>query len=395
MNNENGAQLFARLVSVNSQSKHSQSLNASKLTQIENILMINKKLDLDFKIFPNGIKNKEIIEIFGKSDAGKTEIIMHLMAKSLLPTKWKIDLKGSNFHQEFRNKEEYLHVDLSEYSSYISNEMSIEDYDEPEKLSKVIFIETLSKFSILRLFKILENRLLRSFQKLKERSEIASKLKPTYIQGLINKFLKDCLKNLVIFKCFNNEQFILSLSACDHFIQSTCQCEPEKANRNIIPIFIDSVNSNYEPIDKYHSQMGISEPNFTENYGIILIKRLVERFNVSIIASRLDCANNYLNGSNSFYQFKKWQGIVDKRLELNETLRQDYLVQNDSEENYENEDQINNFQTKFKSLNLIDLKGLTDIQRDRNIQQNFKSQSNTSNEYSTKYSIDNYGINII
>ena len=320
MSSENGAEAFARLVSIG------HPRDTCKLVQMEDVFMVNKKIALDSHIFSNGgIKNKQVIEIFGKLNSGKSELLMHFMARSLLPVKWKIDLKT---FQEFDDDSKSVTVDLSEHSVYSGSE----EFDEPEKLGKVILIETTSKFSILRMFTILENRVLRSFHKIRASNSTAAKLKLSQIQSLMNKFLKDCLKNLVTFKCYNSDQFIFSLVACDHFIQSTYQ--EGKAQRSIIPIFIDSVNFNFECVDKYSNQIGASEANCTENFGLTLIKRLVERFNVSVIATRLDCTYSFGEANQySFFPYKKWQTLVDHRLELVDTNESTEKTFEDHQEN--------------------------------------------------------------
>lgn len=93
-------------------------------------------------------------------------------------------------------------------------------------------------------------------------------------------------------------------------------------NKMITPIFIDTINSNYEILDKYNHSLDNSnnDLNFTENYAIILLKRLIENHNVCLIAARSEFINIDLNKSYLDYffnSFQKWQKIVNKRIHLN------------------------------------------------------------------------------
>ena len=276
---ESATQLFSRLVSnIKSSTSSSQPTSASvnpKLKQLESILMLNRKLEIEPKLFSSGLDNKTIVEIVSKSGVGKTELIMHLMSRLILPSTWTLSIANSK-------------------------------------------VETESSFSMLRFFTILENRLSHAFNEQKSRGSEAT-LDDSLVSTQMTRFIKECLKNLVVYKCFNNEQFVLSLAACEHFIHSQLN------NRMIVPIFIDSVNSNYEIIDRYSSKIGLNELNHTENYALILIKRLIEKYNVCIIASRSEWTQQTsYEGAAHQNQFKcsmnasytKWQTFVNYRIEL-------------------------------------------------------------------------------
>lgn len=289
--NETATQLFARLIA-NKQTNNEQAASqttpkSTTLTQIENILMINRRLNIDKRIFANGIENKQIIEILARSTFGKTELVMHMISRLILSNKWSFEMNNQTF------------------TLNLSDQSCLDDQSQ----IKVILIETESKFSILRLFTILENRLTEAYN-----NNLDSLPKFTnQTQSLMNKFIKDCLKNLIIYKCDSNEQFILALSACDHYIQILNQ------SKQIVPIFIDTINANYELLDKYNQHLGLSEANFTENYAVILVKRLIEKYNICIVATRSEFINPDLSKTflDYFYNsFQKWQQLVTKRIEL-------------------------------------------------------------------------------
>ena len=301
---ETANDLFARLV--NSEKKSSSSISSTnssmidnmpinatdkRLVQLENDLMLNKTLNLDTKLFSKEFSNKDIIEIYGKFNTGKTELMMHLMARYLLPCKWKLNND--------------LTIDLSEYSSSSS-------YKEPSQMSKLILINTDAKFNVQRLFVIMEERVKIVLKRLKLLSD--------EIVKLLQKFLRDCLKNLVLYNCFTNEQFIFSLVACETFVK-TLLLNPNEP-KTVLPIFIDSINSNFEIFDRYNHQHGLCDSNdHTENFSVQLIKKLIHNFNVCIISSRANLTNKNMKNLSltenySSNSYKKWQAIVTKRVEL-------------------------------------------------------------------------------
>ncbi len=289
--NETGTQFFTRLLT----KKGAASSQSAALNQIENVLMINKRLHLEKQIFPNGLENKQIIEIFGGPGTGKTELIMYCIARLLTPLKWKFVINDNQFE-----------INLKDQSSLDEAKYSNADLD---AIPKVILIETDIKFSIMRIFNIIEKRITIVYKNDSKMPELNQQ-----IQNLIRKFVKECLKNLTIYKCESNEQYILVLAACEYYIQSL-----KENKQSITPIFIDSVNSNYELLDKYNHHLGINDLTFTENYSVILLKRLVEKHNVCVIASRSEFINPDPGKSflDYFYNsFQKWQKIVHKRIHL-------------------------------------------------------------------------------
>lgn len=246
--NETGTQLFARLLAKKADDS-SQSTSTASLTQIENVLMINKQLHIDKHLFPNGLENKQIVEIFGRSGSGKTELIMHCIARLLIPHSWKFELDRQQFVVNLRGHS------CADETKHSNSELS--------QIPKVILIETDFKFSIMRVFTIIEKRVTSACK--------TAGIGNQSIQNLIRKFVKECLKNLTVYKCDSNEQYILVLAACEYYIQSL-----NENKQSITAVFIDSINSNYELLDKYNHHLGINDLNFTENYAVILLKvRLV------------------------------------------------------------------------------------------------------------------------
>lgn len=142
-NCETGSQLFSRLIS-NSQRQHQQqhqtqpatssstSTAQSKNTEsMKKLLMsqqkLNSHLDLDPAIFPGeGLANKSCTEISGKMSVGKTELVVHLISRLLLPAQWRIESKSKGGEPSI--------IELREYSSTKPNQLTGED------MQKVILI---------------------------------------------------------------------------------------------------------------------------------------------------------------------------------------------------------------------------------------------------------------
>lgn len=334
---ESGADLFARLVSQRIDKTDKNSTQSDpKLTQLENVLMLNKSLNIDSTLFPDDLNNKDVVEIYGKIGVGKSELIMHLMAKCLLPKIWKINLEridqNASLISQNLNSELNLSIDLSEYAF-----IDYEKLNEQNQTQKVILIETDAKFNMFRLYTILENRLgiiLSKFYEKSTKTDIKEKLSSIKFQKLTQKFIRDCLKNLTVYQCHTSEQFILALSACELFIQSLLV--NNSIQSVIIPIFIDSINSNFELFDKYNNSLGLCDYDHTEKYTVQLIKKLVDRYNVCIIASRIDYRFNLNDGSStSCNSYRRWQTLLNKQIELinkNETEKRNDSTDEPSDE---------------------------------------------------------------
>lgn len=165
---------------------------------------------------------------------------------------------------------------------------------------------------MLRLFTVIENRLSTAYIK-----QTNQKTVPGHVQTALSRFIKDCLKNLVIYKCNSPEQLILSLSACEYFIQR----HATTSMTEIVPIFIDSVNANFEILDRFSSKIGLNQIDHTESYTVTLIKRLMDCYNACVIATCtewtphvIQANSKYTNNLNKSYE--KWHGIVNNRVKL-------------------------------------------------------------------------------
>ena len=117
---------------------------------------------------------------------------------------------------------------------------------EASQLPQVILIQTDSKLNVLRLFTLFEHRLK---QALAEHKIVWT----VYVEQQVKQFIHNCLKSLVVYDCHSREQFLLALAALESYMQSILAaptCQPLQKS-NITPIFIDSVNSNFELMDRF------------------------------------------------------------------------------------------------------------------------------------------------
>lgn len=249
---ESGEDLFFRLLTQN-QSNTDQSLST--------------EFKLDDRLFPNGIKKQDVIELNGSENSGKTELLMHLISRCLLPSRWKV---------ETEDKQE-VYLDLSEYSA-------------SQETLKCILVDTELKFNILRFYTIIERRL-------------KTKINSSGIKIESNKlknFIKELMQNLIVYKCNSSEQYLMTLAACERFIK----VEQRTNGNRQIPLFIDSINSNYEFTDKLIN----NDADYTEKFMVTILNRIINKLNVIVIATKCDYSieNSYL----------KWKNMVKHKMNL-------------------------------------------------------------------------------
>lgn len=131
-----------------------------------------------------------------------------------------------------------LEVDLSRCSCHENNV-------ELGKVPKVFLVQTDAKLNIARLSSLMEARVIRE---LVDKGFVGDKT----TEILVKKFVRECLKSLVVYDCFNREQFLLAIAALETYIQSlllSANCT-QLQKTSLIPVFIDSINSNFEVFDR-------------------------------------------------------------------------------------------------------------------------------------------------
>ena len=126
------------------------------LNEMSELLMINKKLDLDAHIFRNGgIGNKELIEITGRPSSGKTELVVHLISRFLFPSRWKIHMNEQSVNESLNSQTRVVELDLSDISCHSAGKAS------SSSAFKAVLVDTDSNFSVARLCSVMETRLVK------------------------------------------------------------------------------------------------------------------------------------------------------------------------------------------------------------------------------------------
>lgn len=278
---------------------------------------VKNPLKCDTRILTNEFKFGDVFEISGKTGTGKSELIIHLIASFLLPGKWIIDVK-------IENDVKKVEIDLKKWSFF-------PDLSQHQLKLKVILIENDFKFNILKMFSLLELRI-KYCIKLKQQSgdPLASKLSRSSLEN----FIKSCLENLIVYKCNTSEQFLLTIASCEHSIKQEQQQQAKMQNISnfFMPIFIDSINSNFQFIDP----LLMNSVDHTEKFTVSLINRILGKLknNIVIFASR----NEYEPSTNKYetntYSCPKWQKIVTKQIKLQKLLNDKFKLVNFVGEEY-------------------------------------------------------------
>lgn len=120
-------------------------------------------------------------------------------------------------------------------------------------MPQVILVQTDSKLNIMRLFTLIESRLRQALGKHSSAMVATGSTTSAVMDQRVNEFVQACLRSLVVYECYSREQFLLALAALESYIQSVLAsptCSPVQ-RAHMIPIFIDSINSNFELLDRY------------------------------------------------------------------------------------------------------------------------------------------------
>lgn len=278
--NETGAQLFARLIFNTQSGGQTQKQHALLVDQIDQ----NGVLRLDDKLFPEGVKRRDLIEIGGGAGVGKTELILHLISRCILPAKWTLKIKENS-----------LSIDLSSISCNING----------VELKRVVLIETDGKFNIMRLYAIIEQRIKSLVSVVHVERQLG--VDEIGFNRLIKKFAYECFKNLIVYRCYSNEQFTLALAACQMCIQNS------KRDNNVCPVFIDTIEFNSDVFDKYFARLGsvlgAQEQQQTERITANMLKKLFDTCgNVCAIVST---STPTLSGDKCL-----WSQLVTRRVQF-------------------------------------------------------------------------------
>lgn len=207
-------------------------------------------------MFPN-FKSQDVVEISGEAGSCKTELLYHLISRCVLPRSWK---------------------------GVLFNGLEVE----------VTFIDNDCHFDLFRFVSIMENRV-----KALARASNADVSKKDIVS-----FIQDRLKLLHIIKCYDSDEFILSLSSLE-----SGMCLQQKTKF----IMIDGLSSFYWS-DRARVQNNLSK--LAAHYKIItnLILKISKKLSTPIIITRRKLLSIADSDKKVFGNF--WNSEVSWKLEL-------------------------------------------------------------------------------
>jgi DNA-repair protein XRCC2 len=174
------------------------------------------------------VQVKDVIELYGDSGTGKTQILFHLIANCILPPNWKgVSLGGRGVG--------------------------------------VIFVDTDYHFSLFRLVEILEERIKSSFSQQES---------PMINITAQQSFIKSCLARLIVAKYNSSEEL---LDAMHNFDKILCN------RTDICVMMIDSVSAFY-----WQDRSGGETYEGREKYQkklIGLLKRYIDQYYLVVVAT--------------------------------------------------------------------------------------------------------------
>nr|XP_054767459.1 DNA repair protein XRCC2-like [Lytechinus pictus] len=265
---ETGAQLFARL------------------GEKPSLARLNPKL------IPPGLEPRpgDVVEVYGSSGSGKTELLLNLTATCVLPEQWKgIDIGGLG--------------------------------------TSVVFVDTDHQFSMLRLFALLEHKVTNAIHRMKLKDNIedhdqgkartcvgsecpdknsdgidrdacvqqntkvniqcAPRTTPSADQSTdgahysppseeeVEGFIKACLKRLYIVKIASSNQLVITLHSLESLLASQC---------DISVLMMDSVSAFYW-LDRMKGD-GAQHQGVNQKLAFTILSRLVQDYHLVLFATK-------------------------------------------------------------------------------------------------------------
>ncbi|KAK6194815.1 hypothetical protein SNE40_000363 [Patella caerulea] len=224
---------------------------------------------------PNG---GDVFEFYGEEGVGKTELFLHFVTKVILPKNWN-------------------HFEIGGFGG------------------KIIYIDTDYKFSILRLAKILNNRIRDIVNGVTMATDKQQDLKkPT--EKDIDSFVKNCLQNVKLVRCLSSHQLICTLHSLENQV---CECP------GIGLILLDSISTFYWT-DKASNML-----DYNINQIKSILSKLVTDYNLVLFITKAalvkkktkDLSNSFAMGdksgkSDEMYQYAEflgntWHSFIQKR----------------------------------------------------------------------------------
>ena len=175
------------------------------------------------------VQVKDVIELYGDSGSGKTQILFHLIANCILPLNWKGACLGG-------------------------------------RGVGVIFVDTDYHFSLLRLVEILEERIKSCFLK---------QGLPMISTAALQSFIKSCLTQLIVAKCDSTEELLRTMHSFDKILCNTT---------DICVMIIDSVSAFYWQDKSEGSEIYEGREKHQKKL-IGLLRRYIDQYYLVVIAT--------------------------------------------------------------------------------------------------------------
>eukprot|EP00106_Octopus_bimaculoides_P017603 XP_014785045.1 PREDICTED: DNA repair protein XRCC2-like [Octopus bimaculoides] len=196
------------------------------------------------ELFGEGSSSGEIIEFFGEEGTGKTELLLNLITRCILPKVWQnIPVDG------------------------------------PE--SKVVFISTDYKFSILRLVLILEKKITKilqsHFSELSQNANDGDNVTKPDMESEVQLFTDDCLQRVQVVYCSSSWQLFLTLHSLEYQLTT---------DASYSLLVIDSISTFYW-LDRFCANDNISNQGLNIRRITKILKKFVNDLNISVIATKL------------------------------------------------------------------------------------------------------------
>ena len=251
---------------------------------------------LEPALFPEGPSAKGVYEFYGEEGSGKNQMLLHLLANAILPAMWDGVTVGGH-------------------------------------AVRVIYIDLVCHFNVIRLATILESRIRRSIER-------AGTDATTPSTDDVEALIKSCLSRLYLVRCSSNRQLLITLHSLDTLLSN----KPDLCVMMISSIsafyWLDrSVGGNKRTHDGIMTQVAAVLEKLVSVYSLVLFctKSALFQGRTNV---RSNSALETVDGSreatdHAEYMCKAWQKLVTHRFVLvrkehniikNGQMRQLFLV---------------------------------------------------------------------
>ena len=240
----------------------------SRLGATQSLSSLNTDIFADLQ---GGIQPTNVVEFYGCEGGGKTEMLIHLIASSILPKTWK---------------------DLTLHGCGVA----------------VIFVDTDYHFQLLRLIRILEHRILKAIRTMQqENGIIATETLSCYHDKYqdFEQFVKSCLDRLYLVQCNSSLEMLASIASLEQLLSA----KPEVA-----VMMIDSLGAFYW-VDKSIGGESTTDQEQKQRRIVQLLSRYVKEFQLVLIATKqaLFDGSSSDRGGHREYLCTTWQRLVKYR----------------------------------------------------------------------------------